>query len=138
MSDRGLTHVALPATDINESAAFYERYAAMKIVHRRIDEEIDSDVVWLSDLTRPFVLVLIKVSYVTHPLSPLGHLGVGCESREEVDRLCQQAREEGILREGPEDWGPPVGYWAFISDPDGHMLEVSCGQEVGLTVEQAI
>ena len=30
--------------------------------------------------------------------------------------------------------GPPVGYWAFLRDPDGHTLEVSFGQQVGLTV----
>ena len=38
---------------------------------------------------------------------------------------------------GPVDSGPPVGYWAYIVDPDGHNLEISYGQEVGLTVEQA-
>jgi lactoylglutathione lyase len=32
------------------------------------------------------------------------------------------------------DFGPPVGYWAFIADPDGNTLELSFGQEVGLTV----
>jgi hypothetical protein len=27
-----------------------------------------------------------------------------------------------------------VGYWAVVVDPDGHNLELSHGQEVGLTV----
>ena len=31
----------------------------------------------------------------------------------------------------------PSGYVAFIRDPDGHTLEVSCGQEVGLTIQHA-
>jgi len=30
-----------------------------------------------------------------------------------------------------------VGYWVFVSDPDGHTLELAYGQEVTLTVEQA-
>jgi hypothetical protein len=38
---------------------------------------------------------------------------------------------------GPYDSGPPVGYWAIIPDPDGHNLELSYGQEVGLTVEKS-
>jgi hypothetical protein len=38
---------------------------------------------------------------------------------------------------GPIDSGPPVGYWGYIVDPDGHNLELSFGQEVGLTVDQA-
>jgi len=35
------------------------------------------------------------------------------------------------------DSGYPVGYWAFINDPDGHVLEISYGQEIGLTVERS-
>jgi hypothetical protein len=54
-----------------------------------------------------------------------------------VDRLCALAREEGRLLNGPRDAGPPIGYVAFIRDPDGHTLEVSFGQEVGLTIQQA-
>lgn len=91
---------------------------------------------WLSDLTRPFVIVLIKSAKVNGTLSPQSHLGVACESREEIDRLCQQAREEGLLLDGPNDWEPPVGYWAYIRDPDGHTLEVSYGQEIRFTIEQ--
>jgi catechol 2,3-dioxygenase-like lactoylglutathione lyase family enzyme len=109
----------------------------MQVVHRRADPTTGAEVVWLSDLTRPFVIVLIEVPAVEDRLAGLAHLGVGCESREEVDRLCDEARAEGRLKMGPEDYGYPVGYWAFISDPDGHTLEVSYGQEVGLTVKQA-
>jgi hypothetical protein len=35
---------------------------------------------------------------------------------------------------GPIDGGDQAGYFALIADPDGHNLEVSFGQEVGLTV----
>lgn len=131
MSDLGLTHIALPAGDLDESIAFYSRYARMQVVHRR------EGVVWLSDKTRPFVIVLMQTDDVPNPLLPWAHLGVACESREEIDRLAALAREEERLLEGPTDYGPPVGYWAFIRDPDGHTLEVSHGQDVGLTVERA-
>jgi catechol 2,3-dioxygenase-like lactoylglutathione lyase family enzyme len=131
VSDVGLTHVALPVRDLDASIAFYARYARMQVVHRR------EGVVWLSDRTRPFVIVLMGGSEVEHPLRPAAHLGVGCESRAEVDRLCALAREDESLVGGPQDYGPPVGYWAFLSDPDGHTLEISHGQDVGLTVERA-
>jgi catechol 2,3-dioxygenase-like lactoylglutathione lyase family enzyme len=137
MSDLGLTHIALPIANVDRSVAFYAKYARMQVVHRRADPTTGAEVVWLSDLTRPFVIVLIEVPAVEDRLAGLAHLGVGCESREEVDRLCDEARAEGRLKMGPEDYGYPVGYWAFISDPDGHTLEVSYGQEVGLTVKQA-
>jgi catechol 2,3-dioxygenase-like lactoylglutathione lyase family enzyme len=137
MSDLGLTHVALPATDLEASVAFYEKYARMRVVHRRKDSESEGEVVWISDRTRPFVVVLIRVETVEHPLMPWAHLGVGCESREEVERLCAEARAEGRLLTEPTDSGYPVGYWALLSDPDGHTLELSFGQEVGLTVKRA-
>ena len=129
MHDVGLTHVALTATDLDASIAFYGRYANMHVVHRR------PGVVWLSDKTRPFVIVLAESPEVAQPLGPFAHLGVGCESREEVDRLAALARSDDCLVGGPNDSGPPVGYWAFLRDPDGHTLELSFGQEVGLTVE---
>jgi catechol 2,3-dioxygenase-like lactoylglutathione lyase family enzyme len=123
--------VALPVTDLERSIDFYARFAAMQVVHRR------TGVVWLSDHTRPFVIVLIETPEVAAPLRPVAHLGVACASREEVDALCRSAREEEALVAGPLDYGPPVGYWAFLRDPDGHTLEVSHGQEVGITVEEA-
>jgi catechol 2,3-dioxygenase-like lactoylglutathione lyase family enzyme len=129
--DLGLTHVALTSSDLDASIAFWSRYANMQVVHRR------TGVVWLSDRTRPFVIVLAAAPAVEHPLLPFAHLGVGCASRAEVDRLAALARDEGRLIGGPLDSGPPVGYWAFIRDPDGHTLEISFGQEVGLTVEGA-
>lgn len=131
MRDVGLTHVALPVRDLEAGIGFYARYARMQVVHRR------ENVAWISDRTRPFVIVLIETEGVEHPLRPMAHLGVGCESRAEVDRLCALARDDGCLIRGPLDYGPPVGYWAFLSDPDGHTLEISFGQEVALTVETA-
>ena len=137
MSDLGLTHIALPVTDVEASVAFYSKYARMSVVHRRKEAGSDGEVVWVSDRTRPFVVVLIRVARVEHPLAPWAHLGVGCESREEVDRLCREAREEVRLLAGPSDSGYPVGYWALLRDPDGHTLELSYGQEVGLTAGSA-
>jgi len=131
MHDVGFTHVALSVTGLDASIEFYAKYASFEVVHQR------EGVVWLSDKTRPFVLVLLVAESVNVVLSPFSHLGIGCESREEVDRLCALAKDEGRLLFPPIDSGPPVGYWAFIRDPDGHTLEVSHGQEVGLTVEEA-
>ena len=128
MADVGLTHVALPVSNLDRSVEFYAEFARMSVVHRR------SDVVWLSDRTRPFVIVLIETPEVSDPLRPVAHLGVACESREAVDRLCDRARDRELLVDGPHDYGPPVGYWAFLRDPDGHTVEISHGQEVGVVV----
>jgi catechol 2,3-dioxygenase-like lactoylglutathione lyase family enzyme len=131
MYDIGFTHVALTAANLEASIAFYAKYARMQVVDRR------PGTIWLCDRTRPFVIVFLEVPRVEHALRPLAHLGVGCQDREEVDRLCDMARSEGCLIEAPVDLGPPIGYRGFIRDPDGHTLEVSFGQEIGLTVAEA-
>jgi catechol 2,3-dioxygenase-like lactoylglutathione lyase family enzyme len=128
MSDLGLTHVALPVRSLDASVAFYAKYAAMQTVHRR------RGVVWLSDRTRPFAIVLIETAAAIQPLVPMAHLGVAVRSRDAVDRLAALARAEGCLRREPEDSGPPVGYWALLGDPDGHTLEIAYGQDVSSAV----
>ena len=135
MTDRGLTHIALPVRDIEESLDFYARYAGMQVVHRR-DDPGGNRVAWISDLTRPFVVVLIETARSYPSLGdPFSHLGIALDSRADVDRVCELARAEQRAVHGPEDSGPPVGYWAYVVDPDGHNLEVSFGQDVGLAVE---
>ena len=134
MSDIGFTHVAFCVRNLKASLAFYDRYAGLKAVHERKDD----GVAWISDLKRPFVLVLIEdAAHNDTPLGSIGHLGVACTTREEVDRLAALARSEGRLRLGPVDSGPPVGYWACIADPDDNTLEVSYGQDVAFTVQGA-
>lgn len=136
--DIGLTHIALPVANLEQSIEFYKTYAAMQVVHHRIDAETGKAVAWLSDKTRPFVIVLIQTASVHPVLLPFAHLGVGCESREAMDALCDKARQAGVLVGEPKDSGYPVGYWAFLRDPDGHTLELSYGQEIGLTVNEAV
>jgi catechol 2,3-dioxygenase-like lactoylglutathione lyase family enzyme len=94
MADLGLTHVAFSVRDVDASVAFYEKYAGMKVIDRRAQDAIR--VVWLTDGTRPFIVVLIETADPADtPLGPLGHLGVACESRAEVDQRCAEAEAEG-------------------------------------------
>jgi catechol 2,3-dioxygenase-like lactoylglutathione lyase family enzyme len=132
-TDIGFSHVALPVADLDRSVAFYQRWAGMQVVDLLEDPGTGARAARLSDLTRPFAIALVQARHpVEHPLAGLAHLGVGCPSREEVDRLAARARDEGCLRTGPVDSGYPLGYWAFLVDPDGHQLELSYGQNAGL------
>lgn len=138
MPDVGFTHVALPVTNLDASVEFYAKYTGLRVVHRRARAtDKDRDIAWLSDRTRPFVLVLAEAATVENPMGPFAHLGVACASRTEMKDLCTLAKSEGCLREEPRETGGPAGYLAMLSDPDGHTLELSYGQEVGLTVERA-
>ena len=133
ITDLGLSHLALPVADIDRSIDFYARYADMVVVHRRSDHE-GKGIAWVSDLTRPFVVVLLETQVTDH-LGGWAHLGIGVASREEVDHRLVTASEAGFEVVGPCDDGPPVGYWGIITDPDGHNVEIAYGQEVKLTVE---
>ena len=139
-ADQGVTHIALPVSNLDASLDFYSRFADMHVVHRREDSD-GSPVAWISDLTRPFVLVLIQTTATLGPDQCLGgtfcHIGLAVASRAEVDRRCELARAEERSVFGPLDYGPPVGYWAYVVDPDGHNLEISFGQEVAFTVDRA-
>ena len=60
MVDLGLTHVALPVSNLNDSITFYTTYARMQVVHRRTVPTTGLEVAWMSDQTRPFVIVLAE------------------------------------------------------------------------------
>lgn len=126
------THVAILARDIERAAEFYRRYARLAEVHRRTEHGVT--VIWLgeSGRERELVIVLIGAPHAdaVNP-APLAHLGYAVESREEVDRLAEQARRDSILVEPPRDAGPIVGYYCIVRDPDGNLVEFSFGQSLG-------
>ena len=88
MADRGLTHVALPVSNLDASIAFYAKYAGMRVVHRRAQHDSpDREVAWLSDLTRPFALVLMETA-VEYPLGTVCPPGRGL-------RVARRGRSSG-------------------------------------------
>jgi len=126
------THIALFARALDEAVAFYRTYAALDEVHRRLDGGVS--VVWLAEQGREteFVIVLIGVDHAEPAVpAPLAHIGYSVGSRSEVDRLALQARNDGILIEGPRDAGSIVGYYCIVRDPDGNLVEFSHGQALG-------
>lgn len=143
------THLALIVADADASVDFYRRYLNMEVVHERT-ESTGTRVVWLLDDEKPFVMVLIAIARpsglralirkASQRIARLAyaptHLGFSCASREQVDTLCELARREGRLRQAPHYHDASTGYYGMLSDPDGHNVELSFGQDVGLRVER--
>ena len=126
-----MTHVAVRTTQMDESIAFYQRYAALHMVHERSDGGVR--VAWLSHRKDDpdFVVVLLEM-----PHEPLlepnanDHFGFDVESRADVDRIAELARAEDRLRYGPIYAGPIVGYIVLVRDPSGNTCEFSHGQPI--------
>lgn len=139
MAKADLTHVALHVVNLDASLKFYRDYASMDVVDERTTPA-GGRVVWLANSEARLVLVLIGSGRMSlrhrlarelaRRLPPASHLGVELDSREEVVRLCERARKEGILRRAPADHGPPVGFYGMLADPDGNNFELSYDQTV--------
>jgi catechol 2,3-dioxygenase-like lactoylglutathione lyase family enzyme len=125
-----LTHVALRVKDLDRSVAFYRKYAGLFVVHERQEE--GTRVVWLSEKAEDpeFVFVLIPMPHTEEERPGVHHFGFSLASRADVDAVAATARADGVLRDGPRDAGPVVGYFCIVEDPDRNWLEFSFGQPI--------
>ena len=142
-----LTHIALPVRSLNDHCAFYAKYTTMEVIHERVDEDTGLRTVWIANsedktaAAARFVIVLIEGKLPTQItgdikeeygfLRSISHLGVSLDSRADVDRVAEMAREDGILVLGPMYRNPVVGYICLVRDPDGNNIEFSVEQVLG-------
>jgi catechol 2,3-dioxygenase-like lactoylglutathione lyase family enzyme len=139
------SHLAIPVLDVEKSVAFFEKYTQMKVIKHRQDPVN----VWMADGIRPFQIALLDAdptdikdagrtgstdyhnARLAHPIVASAHIGFTCRSCDEVKRIAEMAKEEGILEHGPCEEGWPGGYCAYVTDPNGHSIEFSYNQEAG-------
>jgi len=121
------THITINCSDLDASVEFYTSFCGLTIVRdRRIEGRHN---VWLGPATKrdedpTFVLVIVQDEVKAR----LDHFGFQCESRAEVDRIAEIARQQNILVEPPVDVGGVVGYFTMVRAPDGHLVEFTFGQ----------
>ena len=109
------------------------------MVHERTDDGVR--VAWLanSEESDPFVIVALQLPFEDlYEPSPTDHLGFELESRAEVDRVAELARDRNLLKFGPEDAGPIVGYIVLVRDPSGNTCEFSHGQSNAFDQSDAV
>jgi lactoylglutathione lyase len=143
-----LTHIALPVRSLAATLAFYAKYTDLAVIQEREDPDTGLRTAWLanerdrtSDGAARFVIVLIEGKLPTKItgdiqekygfLTSISHLGLSLDTREEVDRIAELAREEGCLLLGPMYRNEVVGYICIVTDPDGNNLEFSVEQVLG-------
>jgi lactoylglutathione lyase len=130
------THIALPATDIDTTIAWYERFTPLRLLDRR--EDADGQGAWLGHpdmVDTPFVLVLVSFfrdqDKGPQPvMAPFAHIGIELPTKEQVDEVAEQGRAEGCLVWQPQWMPAPIGYICACTDPDGNMVEFSFDQGV--------
>jgi catechol 2,3-dioxygenase-like lactoylglutathione lyase family enzyme len=121
------THITINCSDLEASVDFYTSVCGLSIVRdRRVEGRHN---VWLAPPTEAgvdpvFVLVIVQGEVK----ALLDHFGFQCDSRAEVDRVAEAARQQGTLVQSPIDAGGVVGYFAMVRDPDGHIVEFTYGQ----------
>ena len=121
------THITINVSDLDRSVEFYTSFCGLTIVRdRRLEGRHN---VWLGPPTAigedpTFVLVMVQDKVTAR----LDHFGFQCDSRAEVDRIAEAARQQGTLIQSPIDAGGVVGYFAMVRDPDGHIVEFTFGQ----------
>jgi catechol 2,3-dioxygenase-like lactoylglutathione lyase family enzyme len=121
-----LDHVALMTRAAAASAAFYQEWAGMEVIHDRND---GARVVWVRLPGQALGLTIVMIeSPEDRPRGYVDHFGFHVTNRADVDDIAARAKAAGILAEGPTYGGPVVGYFCIIRDPDGNELEFSCEQ----------
>ncbi len=126
------THCALHVRDLDASIEFYRRYCGLEIVKEH--GEGTGRTVWLASpgAEQTFVLVMLGGGHTrSQDKDDMTHYGFGVPTREDIDRIAEQAREEGCLHWEPRDYAPPTGYLCAVRDPTGYVIEFSHGQPLG-------
>lgn len=126
------THCALHVRDLDKSVAFYRDYCGLEIVKEHGEGE--SRVVWLASPGEKenFVLVLLGGGPErAQDKDDMTHYGFGVATREDIDKIAERARKDGILHWEPRDYAQPTGYLCGVKDPTGYIVEFSYGQPLG-------
>ena len=126
------THVALLVSDVDRTADFYIKYCGLKVISRRMDPNTGLRVIWLGqDLKFVIVAFESEKKPIQSIVKPLSHLGFSLNSKEDVDKISEIAKKEGILNYGPIYMDAEIGYICEILDPDKNSVEFSFGQKLG-------
>jgi lactoylglutathione lyase len=126
-----LTHLALPCHNLEKTIEWYERFTPLQVIHQR--EDNGAKVAWIQADNKSIFLVFLQSPNSTEPtpiLSPFAHLGIEMESKDEVNAIAEEGRLLDCLIWEPRQEPDPVGYVCALSDPDGNLVEFSCGQSI--------
>ncbi|GIQ79483.1 hypothetical protein KIPB_000131 [Kipferlia bialata] len=131
------THFAVHVPCSGAAVEFLHRYCGTEIVCSRPSGRTDQRVYWCSEPGKEtdFIYVVLPDRKEDIPQQQwrrdLSHMGMSCDSREEVEAYAAKAEEDGILSLPPMDLPFPTGYVCLVHAPWGGLVEFSYGQPLG-------
>ena len=115
---RPLTHLALAVRDEDASRRFYEQYFGFEAAYRAEDGTL------LMRNGDGFSLALGRWD-ADAKLPSFLHIGFRARSPEDVRDWAERFRADGV--EIVEEWDEPDYVSVKVRDPNGYVVEVSCG-----------
>lgn len=114
-----LNHINLTVTDVREASDFLVKYFGMRNMggNKGMGFLTDEQEEW------GFVLTLMKATAGTQGKYPGNfHIGFFIASKEFVDEIYQQLKQDGFSVPAPEDTGHSYGF--YVKAPGGFTVEV--------------
>lgn len=126
----GIHHLALTVSNLDASAAFYERVLGFPPTSELVDENLHRRLFTLPGGTNLGLTEHHPSTAETFtPFRPgLDHLGLGVETRAALLAWAEHLTEAGIEHSGLVD--APYGTALSFTDPDGTALEFFVGAQV--------
>lgn len=124
----GASHVAFTVTDMEASAAWYQRIFGWVVLRRYTAEEAGSPRILLLDPGSFFVLGLCQPGDAvgggfSHRVTGLDHFALSVPSDEELKAWTAHLATEGVPA-SPVREVPGLGRFVSLEDPDGIQLEL--------------
>ena len=120
----GIHHIALTVTDLTVSLAFYESVLGLRVIASMADGPFTRSVLALPGPTHLGLTQHDAGSGRSFdPTTPgLDHLGLACESREDLTSWVSHLDSLGVAHSGVQE--AEYGSALSFSDPDGNALEL--------------
>lgn len=127
---RGLSHINLNVGDIERSVRFYREVFGLEVLHDY--EGPMGPHPWGSQvvLSTPGACDLIAITHVPgDPVGPAGinHFGFNLIDDADIDEAIAAAERAGgtLVRRGSAEIDGIVERFAYVSDPDGYVIELN-------------
>jgi len=116
---RGLRHLALTATKLNETLYFYETLLGMKVVWKP-----DEDNIYLSSGDDNLALHRAAPDFVPAQYQRLDHLGFFLAERQDVDAWHDYLKENKVdIKAKPKDHRDGTRSF-YCADPEGNIVQM--------------